>query len=145
MLLLELVIGLGEIASFSHHTNPSSVHSSVFSCLSYHEAALGLGDIQQAVGRGDVAQDTGNWVGGFSATAQPWFAWGDVCVCECTCTGLSVRWQGDTQEHPVAHGQDQFKLVSHKLSIKEFCITCLKTLTLMLRHGFYVQILISGL
>lgn len=45
---------------------------------------------------------------------------------------------GDTQEQPVAHGQDQFKLVSHKQSIKKFCITCLKILTLMLRHGFYV-------
>lgn len=69
--MLELVIGLGETTSFSHHSNPSSVHSSVFSCLSYREAALGLGDIQQAEGRGGVAQGTGNWVGEFSATAQP--------------------------------------------------------------------------
>lgn len=58
--VLELVIGLGETTSFSHHTNPSSVHNSVFSCLSYHEAALGLDVVQEAEGRGDVAEGTGN-------------------------------------------------------------------------------------
>lgn len=116
--MLGLAVGLGETLPHLAITVIPAV-SPAESCLSYSEAALGLGDIQQAEGRRDVAQGTGNWVEEFSAAAQPRFDRGDVaCVC------LSARAQGclssgweDTQEQPVAHSQDQLKLVSHKHSI----------------------------
>lgn len=118
--VLGLAIDMGETLPHLAITLIPAVSPAV---LLYDKAALGLGDIQQAEGRRHVAQGTGNWVEEFSATAQPWFDRGDVCVPECTCTGLSVQGWEDTQEQSVAHGQDQLKLVSHKHSIKKLCIT----------------------
>lgn len=56
---LEPVIGLGETLPHLAITLIPAVPTAV-SWLSYQEAALGLGDIQQAEGRRAVAQGTGN-------------------------------------------------------------------------------------
>lgn len=136
--MLELVIGLSETLPHLAITLIPAVSTAV-SCLPYREAALGLGDIQQAEGRRDVAQSTGNCVGEFSATAQLWFDRNNICVCAwvhvhrvvCPLTG------GTLKNSLWLTVRASLSMSPTNTALKCFA-SHLKTLTLMLRHGFYV-------